>query len=216
MSVHNQIQRQSATTLVANSGVSQRRDEPSRNISLPAERFMAGSSTLSFLEPAPFIRQRGCVVERFTDNVLVTPNNLLYADQNYFLRDIASFQVVKFSCRKSALYQKFVNLLSSILITIGLILFFSPTSMVMHIIGVALVVLNIGYLGYFYWRLLHQKTGEYGLLIHFQSGQRRVITSHSLRAIQHLFQSLLQCLERPEETNNFVSVNMYTGDLYTQ
>lgn len=188
---------------------------PSPNDPLASNRFMAGGA-LSFLEPSPYIRQRGCVVEPFTDNVLVTPNNLLYADKNYFLKDISSFQVVKLSCRKSAVHKKFLNLLGTLTITISLILYFSSNSPMLHLASGFLIAATVAYLSFFYWQLLHQKVGEYGLLVHMQPGYRRVITSHSLRAIQNLFQALLQCLERPEETNNFLSVNMYTGDIYSQ
>ncbi|MEO1445123.1 MAG: hypothetical protein AAFV46_02605 [Cyanobacteria bacterium J06635_11] len=211
MQVQNLTQR--APRRAVKTSVRDRRDHP-LNDSSSSAGFMAGGA-LSFLEPSPFTRQKGCVVEPFTDNVLVTPNNLLYADQNYFLKDIASFQVVKLSCRKSAIHKKFVNLLGTIAITIGLILLYAAPAP-LSLIGSGMAGLSILYLSLFYWRLLHQKVGEYGLLVHLHPGHRRVITSHSLRAIQNLFQALLQCLERPEETDNFVSVNMYTGDIYTQ
>lgn len=212
MRVQKQTQTQKAPSPVRRGRV---RPNSNPNDPLAANRFMAGGA-LSFLEPSPYSRQRGCVVEPFTDNVLVTPNNLLYADKNYFLKDISSFQVVKLSCRKSAVHKKFLNLLGTLIITIGLILYFSSNQPILHLVSGFLIAAMVTYLSFFYWQLLHQKVGEYGLLIHMQPGHRRVITSHSLRAIQNLFQSLLQCLERPEETDNFVSVNMYTGDIYSQ
>lgn len=176
---------------------------------------MAGQA-LSFLEPSPFVWQRRCVVEVFTDNVLVTANNLLYADKNYSLKEIASFQVVKLKCRKSIIHKKFINLLGTTLITTGVILVVGSAIPLLRWVGGSMALLSLIYLAVFYWRLLHQKIGEYGLLVHMQFGHSRVITSHSLRAIQNLLRALLQCLERPEETDNFWSVNMYTGDIYNQ
>ena len=66
----------------------------------------------------------------------------------------------------------------------------SPMLLLFRIFGLLNVVVSMGYLIRFYWNITHQQIGEYGLLIEIQHDVQRVITSHSLKAIQMTYRAV--------------------------
>ena len=151
-------------------------------------------------------------VELFWDEVLVTATELFYGEAVYLLDDIDSVQILKLHRRRTIIQKKITNFLAGVVATIGLALLISPLPWLVLAMGLTLVVGSIGYAVYFNWWLEQRRRGEFGLLMIMKIDSKVVITSHSLAAIQTLYQIVFRRLDRGNPGAESLMVNMYTGE----
>ena len=151
-------------------------------------------------------------VELFWDEALVTATELLYGKATYPLENIDSLQILKLHRRRSIIQKKLSNFLAGMISTIGLVLLIGTLPWLVHVLGLILVVSSIGYVVYFNWWLEQRRRGEFGLLITMKLDSKVVITSHSLKAIQTLYQIMFHRLDMTNPNDETLMVNMYTGE----
>ncbi|MEO0867295.1 MAG: hypothetical protein AAFY17_02380 [Cyanobacteria bacterium J06642_11] len=151
-------------------------------------------------------------VELFRDEAQITSTELLYGESRYFLGDIDALQILKLRRRRSVIQKKLSNFLAGIFITFGVVILFSPLFWVVRLLGILLTVASIGYVVYFNWWIEQRRRGEFGLLMTTKFNTQVVITSHSLKAIQALYQIIFGRLDGGSAHNDSLTVNMYTGE----
>ena len=156
----------------------------------------------------------------FQDLVVIAQSKICYGQQAYSIADIAAIEIVQLYCRRSVIEKRTTNTLSGIAIAVGMALIVGAASEGFKLLGAVICVITLIQLALFYWKLLNQKVGEYGLAIRFQTGRQQIITSHTLAAIQALYAALYSRLNAyPSRitncSNRFVSISMYTGILHS-
>ena len=151
-------------------------------------------------------------IELFRDEAQVTATELLYGENRYSLGDVDALQILKLQRRRSVIQKKLSNFLAGILISLGLVLLFSPLFWPVRVFGIILTMASIGYVVYFNWWIEQRGRGEFGLLMTTKCNTQVVITSHSLRAIQALYQIMFRRLEGNTGNSEPLTVNMYTGE----
>lgn len=157
-------------------------------------------------------RQNSYTVELFWDEALVTATELLYGPMAYPLEDIDSLQILKLHRKRSIFQKKVSNFLAGTTTTAGLILLFGPVSWSVHFLGFVLAAGSVGCAVYFNWWLEQRRRGKFGLLMTMKLDSKVVITSHSLKAIQSLYQIVFRRLDTADASGESLMVNMYTGE----
>lgn len=151
-------------------------------------------------------------IELFRDEAQVTATELLYGEHQYFLGDIDALQILKLQRKRSVIQKKLSSFLAGVLIAFGLVLLFGPLFWAVRVLGLVLTLVSIGYIVYFNWWIEQRGRGEFGLLITTKFNTKVVITSHSLRAIQALYQIVFGRLDGGNLSSEPLTVNMYTGE----
>ena len=152
-------------------------------------------------------------VELFQDEVRLTATELVYGHTSYALKDIDSLQILKLH-RKRSIFQKQVNtFLATVVATAGLLLLLNSLAWFIYVLNIILILGSISYAVYFNWWIEQRRRGEFGLVMTMKLEAKVVITSHSLKAIQTLYQILFQHLDRTQLSNEFLTINMYTGEI---
>lgn len=154
----------------------------------------------------------GYTIELFRDEAQVTATELLYGENRYFLGDIDALQILKLQRKRSVIQKKLSSFLAGMLIAFGLVLVFGPLFWVIRVLGLVLTLMSIGYIVYFNWWIEQRGRGEFGLLMTTKFNTKVVITSHSLKAIQALYQIVFGRLDGGNLNSEPLTVNMYTGD----
>ena len=149
-------------------------------------------------------------VEFFSDEALITATELLYGEATYSLKDIDSLQILKLHRKRSVIQKKLSNFLAAMLTTIGLTLCLSPVSWPIRLLALMFAIGSIAYVVYFNWWVEQRGRGEFGLLLTTKLDAKVVITSHSLKAIQALYQIIFGRLDGG--VGEPLVVNMYTGE----
>ncbi len=157
-------------------------------------------------------KQNSYTVELFWDEALVTATELLYGQATYPLENIDSLQILKLHRRRTIIQKKLSNFLASMIATVGLVLLLGPVAWSVHLLGLILAVGSISYAVYFNWWLEQRRRGEFGLLMTMKLNSKVVITSHSLKAIQALYQIMFRRLDMADPTGESLMINMYTGE----
>ncbi|MGD1948228.1 MAG: hypothetical protein ACFB14_01100 [Leptolyngbyaceae cyanobacterium] len=158
-------------------------------------------------------KPKAYTVELFWDEVLITATELFYGEAVYRLEDIDSLQILKLHRRRTIIQKKITNFLAGIISTISLVLIITPVAWLVRGLGGILLVSSLGYAIYFNWWLEQRRRGEFGLLITMKIDSKVVITSHSLTAIQTLYQIMFRRLDRVNPADESLMVNMYTGEI---
>ncbi|MDV3349094.1 DUF6232 family protein [Leptothoe sp. LEGE 181152] len=151
-------------------------------------------------------------VEIFWDEALVTATELLYGEAAYPIKNIDSLQIVKLHRRRSVIQKKLSNFVAGIIATIGVVLVIGSLPWLVHVFGMLLFISSLGYAVYFNWWIEQRRRGEFGLVMTMQTESKVVITSHSLKAIQTLYQILFRRLDQVNLNDESLMVNMYTGE----
>ena len=152
-------------------------------------------------------------IELFQDEVRVTATELLYGHTSYALKDIDSLQILKLY-RKRSIFQKQVNtFLAAIVATAGLLLLLNSLVWFIYVLNLSLIIGSISYAVYFNWWIEQRRRGDFGLLMTLKLDAKVVITSHSLKAIQTLYQILFRHLDKTPLSHESLTVNMYTGEI---
>lgn len=154
-------------------------------------------------------------VEIFWDEALVTSTDLLYGKTAYPLENIDSLQILKLHRRRSVIQKKLSNFLACLVAAFGLVLLFSSLAWSVHILGLLLALSSMSYAVYFNWWVEQRRRGEFGLLMTMKLDSKVVITSHSLKAIQTLYQIMFRRLDGVNPAAESLMVNMYTGETMT-
>lgn len=165
--------------------------------------------SINSAEPKP----NSYTVEVFRDEALITTTELLYGQTAYSLKDIDSLQILKLHRRRSIFQKKLSNFIAGIVATVGCILLLSSHAWFMYVLDVTLVIGSISYVIYFNWWVEQRRRGEFGLVMTIKHDVKVVITSHSLKAIQTLYQILFRRLDKTNSTDDPLVVNMYTGEV---
>ncbi|MEM9265322.1 MAG: hypothetical protein AAGA46_07335 [Cyanobacteria bacterium P01_F01_bin.13] len=152
-------------------------------------------------------------VELFWDEALVTETELLYGETAYPLTAIESLQILKLRRRRSIIQKKISNFLAGMMAAAGIVLLLGPLAWFIRVLGLLLVSSSIGYAIYFNWWVEQRRRGEFGLLMTMKAEAKVVITSHSLKAIQALYQVLFRRLDAVNPVDESLMVNMYTGEI---
>ena len=158
-------------------------------------------------------KPKAYTVELFWDEVLITATELFYGEAVYRLEDIDSLQILKLHRRRTIIQKKITNFLAGIIATIGLLLIITPVASLVRGLGGMLMMSSLGYAVYFNWWLEQRRRGEFGLLMTMKIDSKVVITSHSLAAIQTLYQIMFRRLDRVNPAAESLMVNMYTGEI---
>ncbi len=156
-------------------------------------------------------KQNSYTVELFWDEALVTATELFYGQTTYLLENIDSLQILKLHGKRSVIKKKLSNFLAGTITTVGLVLLLGPVTWFLHLLGLILAVASMGYAIYFNWWLEQRRRGEFGLLMTMKLNSKVVITSHSLKAIQALYQIMFRRLDMADPNGESLMVNMYTG-----
>ncbi|EKU99328.1 hypothetical protein Lepto7375DRAFT_1355 [Leptolyngbya sp. PCC 7375] len=151
-------------------------------------------------------------VEIFWDEALVTATELLYGETVHPIQNIDSLQIVKLHRRRSVIQKKLSNFAAGIIATIGVVLVIGSLPWLVHVFGMLLFISSLGYAVYFNWWIEQRRRGEFGLVMTMQTEAKVVITSHSLKAIQTLYQILFRRLDQVNLNDESLMVNMYTGE----
>ena len=152
-------------------------------------------------------------VELFWDEARVTATELLYGETIYPLKNIDSLQIQKLHRRRSVIKKKLSNFLVVMIMTIGVVLLFTPLSWLFRLLDLVLIMASISYAIYFNWWVEQRRRGEFGLIMTMKVESQVVITSHSLKAIQALYQIMFRRLDLANPNDESLMVNMYTGDI---
>ncbi|MEM1255591.1 MAG: hypothetical protein AAGI69_24395 [Cyanobacteria bacterium P01_H01_bin.21] len=167
-----------------------------------------------YLSTTTKTKPKAYTVELFWDEVLITATELFYGEAVYRLDDIDSLQILKLHRRRTIIQKKITNFLAGIVATIGLLLIITPVLwLLIRGLGGILLVGSLGYAVYFNWWLEQRRRGEFGLLMTMKVDSKVVITSHSLAAIQTLYQIMFRRLDRGNPAAESLMVNMYTGEI---
>lgn len=154
----------------------------------------------------------GYTIKFFRDEARVTETELVYGENRYSLGDIDALQILKLQRKRSVIQKKLSSFFAGILITFGLVLLFGPLFWAVRILGLVLTLISVGYIVYFNWWIEQRGRGEFGLLMTTKFNTQVVITSHSLKAIQALYQILFGRLDGGNINSEPLTVNMYTGE----
>ena len=157
-------------------------------------------------------KTRSYTVELFSDEALVTATELLYGDTKYPLEDIDSLQILNLHRQRSVIQKKVSNFLAVLLTAIALIVCLSPLPLLGKLLSFLIAIGSIGYAVYFNWWVEQRRRGKFGLLIMTKLDTKVVITSHSLKAVQTLYQIIFGRLDGSNPTGEPLVVNMYTGE----
>jgi uncharacterized membrane protein YecN with MAPEG domain len=188
------------------------------NLALRDITLVADDLVLDAAPPPPQLyskstpKQNSYIVELFWDEALVTATELLYGQTTYPLEDIDSLQILKLHRKRSVIQKKLSNFLDIMIATVGLILLFGPVAWSAHLLGLMLAVGSISCAIYFNWWPEQRRRGEFGLLMTMKLNSKVVITSHSLKAIQALYQIMFRRLDMADPNGESLMVNMYTGE----
>ncbi|MEA5465329.1 hypothetical protein [Leptothoe sp. PORK10 BA2] len=151
-------------------------------------------------------------VELFWDEARVTATELLYGETVYPLENIDSLQIQKLHRRRSVIKKKLSNFLVGVIMSIGLGFLFSPLPWPFRLLDLILIMVSISYAVYFNWWIEQRRRGEFGLVMTMKVDSQVVITSHSLKAIQALYQIMFRRLDLANPADESLMVNMYTGE----
>lgn len=151
-------------------------------------------------------------VKLFCDETLVTATELVYGKASYLLTEIDSLQILKLHRKRSVIQKKLSNFIAGVVITAGLVLLLSPVTWSVRLLDVCLITASTVYVIYFNWWVEQRRLGEFGLLMTMRAGAKVAITSHSLKAIQALYQIMFSRLDGGNFSHESLVVNMYTGD----
>ncbi|MEL6131291.1 MAG: hypothetical protein AAFR30_15480, partial [Cyanobacteria bacterium J06628_4] len=125
---------------------------------------------------------------------------------------IDSLQILKLHRKRSVIQKKLSNFLAAVIMTVGLVLLFSPLPWPVRILDLIMVIGSISYVVYFNWWIEQRRRGEFGLVMTMKIDSKVVITSHSLKAIQTLYQIMFRRLDMANLSEQSLMVNMYTGE----
>ena len=163
-------------------------------------------------QPTLDAKPNSYTVELFWDEAMVTATELLYGETTYPLENIDSLQILKLHRKRSVIQKKLSNFVAGVIMTAGLVLFFSPLSWPIRILDLIMVIGSISYVVYFNWWIEQRRRGEFGLVMTMKIDSKVVITSHSLKAIQALYQIMFRRLDMANLSDKSLMVNMYTGE----
>ncbi|MEO0457474.1 MAG: DUF6232 family protein [Cyanobacteria bacterium P01_A01_bin.114] len=194
---------------MVNQPVNQSQPSLSPDISPDISIDQAGAASRRTLDAAP----NSYAVDAYCDEVLITCDDLLYGTHAYPLQNIISMQIIRLRQKGAGLTSKPRHFVGLAAIAAGLILALSPLALAVRLLGLFIAVASAVYLLMSYLKVGEQKNGEYGLLVEMKLGIRRVLTSHSLRAIQRLYHLLFDRLQQYNPTAETLIVNMYTGEV---
>ena len=182
-----------------------------KDISLVADDLVL-DVTPQLSQPNADAKPNAYTVELFWDEAMVTATELLYGKATYPLKNIDSLQILKLHRKRSVIQKKLSNFLAGVIMTAGLVLFFSPLSWPIRILDLIMVIGSISYVVYFNWWIEQRRRGEFGLVMTMKIDSKVVITSHSLKAIQALYQIMFRRLDMANLSDKSLMVNMYTGE----
>ncbi|MEL7506823.1 MAG: DUF6232 family protein [Cyanobacteria bacterium J06554_1] len=163
-------------------------------------------------QPNADAKPNSYTVELFWDEAMVTATELLYGKATYPLKNIDSLQILKLHRKRSVIQKKLSNFLAAVIMTVGLVLLFSPLPWPVRILDLIMVIGSISYVVYFNWWIEQRRRGEFGLVMTMKIDSKVVITSHSLKAIQTLYQIMFRRLDMANLSEQSLMVNMYTGE----
>ncbi len=184
-----------------------------RDATLVADDLILDTSTLSAkVHPnAQESKPSSYTVALFCDEALVTRTELLYGEAAYPLENIDSLQILKLERRRSVIRKKLSNFVAGIIATIGAVLLLSSLAWPIRCLGLLLASCSIGYAVYFNWWIEQRGRGEFGLVLTTKAASTVVITSHSLKAVQSLYQVIFRRLDTVNSSDEPLMINMYTG-----
>ncbi|MEM7066693.1 MAG: hypothetical protein AAF572_26450 [Cyanobacteria bacterium P01_B01_bin.77] len=151
-------------------------------------------------------------VKLFCDETLITATELLYGKTSYLLTEIDSLQILKLHRKRSVIQKKFSNFIAGVIIVAGVVLLLSPVTWSVRLLDLCLITASTVYVLYFNWWVEQRRRGEFGLIMTMRAGAKVAITSHSLKAIQALYQIMFSRLDGGNLSGESLVVNMYTGD----
>ncbi|MEO0395317.1 MAG: DUF6232 family protein [Cyanobacteria bacterium P01_A01_bin.137] len=182
-----------------------------KDISLVADDLVL-DVTPQLSQPNGDAKPNSYTVELFWDEAMVTATELLYGQATYPLKNIDSLQILKLHRKRSVIQKKLSNFLAGVMMTVGLVLLFSPLPWPVRILDLIMVIGSISYVVYFNWWIEQRRRGEFGLVMTMKIDSKVVITSHSLKAIQALYQIMFRRLDMANLGDKSLMVNMYTGE----
>ncbi|MBE9069666.1 hypothetical protein IQ260_23755 [Leptolyngbya cf. ectocarpi LEGE 11479] len=150
-------------------------------------------------------------VKIFCDETLITATELLYGKTSYLLTEIDSLQILKLHRKRSVIQKKLTNFIAGVIIAAGFVLLLSPVTWPVRLLDVCLIAASTVYVIYFNWWVEQRRRGEFGLIMTMRAGAKVAITSHSLKAIQALYQVMFSRLDGGNFSGESLVVNMYTG-----
>ena len=136
---------------------------------------------------------------------------MLYGEAAYPLENIDSLQILKLERRRSVIRKKLSNFVAGVIATIGAVLLLSSLAWPIRGLGLLLASSSIGYAVYFNWWIEQRGRGEFGLVLTTKAASTVVITSHSLKAVQSLYQVIFRRLDTVNSSDEPLMINMYTG-----
>ncbi|MEO0739268.1 MAG: DUF6232 family protein [Cyanobacteria bacterium J06649_12] len=185
-----------------------------KDISLVADDLVL-DVTPQLSQPNADAKPNAYTVELFWDEAMVTATELLYGKATYPLKNIDSLQILKLHRKRSVIQKKLSNFLAGVIMTVGLVMLFSPLPWPIRVLDLMMVIGSISYVVYFNWWIEQRRRGEFGLVMTMKIDSKVVITSHSLKAIQTLYQIMFRRLDVANLGEQPLMVNMYTGETVT-
>lgn len=185
-----------------------------KDISLVADDLVL-DVTPQLSQPNADAKPNAYTVELFWDEAMVTATELLYGKATYPLKNIDSLQILKLHRKRSVIQKKLSNFLAGVIMTVGLVMLFSPLPWPVRVLDLMMVIGSISYVVYFNWWIEQRRRGEFGLVMTMKIDSKVVITSHSLKAIQTLYQIMFRRLDVANLGEQPLMVNMYTGETVT-
>ena len=185
-----------------------------KDISLVADDLVL-DVTPQLSQPNADAKPNAYTVELFWDEAMVTATELLYGKATYPLKNIDSLQILKLHRKRSVIQKKLSNFLAGVIMTVGLVMLFSPLPWPVRVLDLMMVIGSISYVVYFNWWIEQRRRGEFGLVMTMKINSKVVITSHSLKAIQTLYQIMFRRLDVANLGEQPLMVNMYTGETVT-
>ena len=185
-----------------------------KDISLVADDLVL-DVTPQLSQPNADAKPNAYTVELFWDEAMVTATELLYGKATYPLKNIDSLQILKLHRKRSVIQKKLSNFLAGVIMTVGLVMLFSHLPWPVRVLDLMMVIGSISYVVYFNWWIEQRRRGEFGLVMTMKIDSKVVITSHSLKAIQTLYQIMFRRLDVANLGEQPLMVNMYTGETVT-
>lgn len=185
-----------------------------KDISLVADDLVL-DVTPQLSQPNADAKPNAYTVELFWDEAMVTATELLYGKATYPLKNIDSLQILKLHRKRSVIQKKLSNFLAGVIMTVGLVMLFSTLPWPVRVLDLMMVIGSISYVVYFNWWIEQRRRGEFGLVMTMKIDSKVVITSHSLKAIQTLYQIMFRRLDVANLGEQPLMVNMYTGETVT-
>ena len=185
-----------------------------KDISLVADDLVL-DVTPQLSQPNADAKPNAYTVELFWDEAMVTATELLYGKATYPLKNIDSLQILKLHRKRSVIQKKLSNFLAGVIMTVGLVMLFSHLPWPVRVLDLMMVIGSISYVVYFNWWNEQRRRGEFGLVMTMKIDSKVVITSHSLKAIQTLYQIMFRRLDVANLGEQPLMVNMYTGETVT-